>query len=395
MSFTEKEKGSVAESLSPEELEFANAIQELINDTNATQLINNWKIGKLVEDAYGEKNYGRAQMKKIAKYLNTAPSTLYGFKKLHERFSFENIKKLAKGKFSTPHMYLKAYGAIGQDEIMRIFNDRHVQTLDAFRDRLKKQWCEFKAGKRKAKLEPTEDIPDTPDNPDNEANADTTEKGNQIYLIRENSAASDKGQSPDPGEQPNETPHQDDDEKEDGNEDHESEPGDDQETGTAPTQSESPDPIEQTNGTPSQDDEGNQDHDETEPGDTQGAETVPALDKPKPDDGMTGDGNSDPTDGIYDVIKQEGGSAVQINKPESEEVKTPSQSLIDGHEGPGQPVDLVPIAQSELDSLQKENEDLKAEIVDLKQEISELQEEIEDLNYRLSEVNENELELEF
>jgi len=108
---------------------------------------------------------------------------------------------------------------------------------------------------------------------------------------------------------------------------------------------------------------------------------------------MTGDGNSDPTDGIYDFIKQEAGSAVEIDQPESEKGKTPSDTLHGSHEKPSENFDeMVWIAKSELALLREENKDLKLQNSRLRKDKEHLEQTIVTLsNGYEDQLRENEL----
>jgi hypothetical protein len=359
MSFTEekKEKGSAFESLSPEETQLADEIKQLIiqlkDEITKTKLRISYQIGEKINQFYN-KEYGKGNFSLLAEQAGINKETLYKYCQVASELTDQDINLLSDGgSFPLAFKHVKANLKYGREKIIEIFSQS--KTLEEFKKAFKKLRAE-ELGKPEVPREgPTSEIVDEPGN-NKKVNGDSRGQAtiNENRLQGTNLFPSGQSQSPDPGNKPP----QDGDEK--------------------------------------KEEKGNE-GDKPKPGDAPKAEKVASTqcDDPKPDDKIPADDKRGPKPSKDTEIKKNAGCTVQINKPESEEVKTPSQSLIDGHEEPGQPVDMVPIAQSELDSLQKENEDLKAEIVDLKQEISELREEIEDLNYRLSEVNENELELEF
>ncbi len=145
--------------LSYEEKELAAEIQKRIDNTNTTQLINNWEIGQLIEKAYGKKkNYGTRQIEKIANHLGGSPNTLYGYWRLAKNYGMSDIHVLAHGKFSTPYKLLKSFGSIGRYEFMRIYEK--VDTLKEFKDELKERWVELKAAKEIEKAASQKDTSD-------------------------------------------------------------------------------------------------------------------------------------------------------------------------------------------------------------------------------------------
>lgn len=328
--------------LSAEELQLAGEIQKKFDETNATQLINNYEIGKLIHEAYGqEKKYGSGQIEKIAKHLGKGESTLYGFWKLYQNFSESNIEKLAKEKFSTPYKCLKVFGTIGADEIMKIYEE--VDTLPEFKERLKAQWNELKAKREDSDPEPNAGIPDSDTDTEEMCDGGTTDKDHQNYPQGEFSLP----------------------------------PEDEPSTGS----------IEKTNEKPSKD----YDDEEPESGDTPDVETSPSSDpymKPESDEETSKDIRRNLEAYENTDVKKNAGSAVEKTQPPSNDGDSPLKTLEDEHDAQEIPEEeLVYIAKSELEKLQRiqkeydalksENDFLRNENNNLKRKIKNLSEEPE------------------
>lgn len=190
--------------LSAEELQLADKIQKLIDDTNATQLINAWEIGKLITEAYGDqKDYGSGQMENIAKRLNRSVKTLYRYKQMSELFDKESIDMLAKGKFSTPYSLVRAYGKKGAKKFMEIY--QKATSLDDFKVRLEEQWPKSKTEKQTGTSEATVELFDN--NTEESGDHSKIETDCEKSPAGDNSpTSSEKGLSPDPIEQTDDTP---------------------------------------------------------------------------------------------------------------------------------------------------------------------------------------------
>lgn len=330
-------KGVNDAGLSAEDRQLVNEIQKHIDKTNSTQLICNYEIGKLINDAYGEqKIYGSGQVERIAEQVGKAPSTLYGYLGLAQDYTEENIQTLADGKFSTPYKLLRAYKKFGSNEIMQIHDE--VDSLNEFKAKLKARWLELKAQKNDDHPELTVDPQDGEGDGDDDKGPDDT-----ATPENENSPRGENSPAPEAEASPALTTNS-----------HEKSPQDQQKDDNPDSEDDLSAPVVPT---------------------TPDAEATPALDDApelEPDEGAP-QGDGSPEIPNHDDIKQLAGSAVKIANPEGENTGTPVDMLnANLDEDPtGTDDGMVAIAKSrlaELEALEKENKGLKDERNKLLQE---------------------------
>jgi len=188
---TPKFKKKDTNKLSTKELQVAGEVQTREDDTNRNRVLNNWESGQFIDQVCGDKKkYGSGQIERIADHLGIASSTLYGYRRMFKLFPDKSdILALAGGKYSVPYKIVKAFGTVGRDDIMKIYDE--ADTLREFKIKLRARWEEKKAVK----------VDDNPDNPpatqkqtDEEtkhdkgtAPQDTTTEGNEFYPLETDS----------------------------------------------------------------------------------------------------------------------------------------------------------------------------------------------------------------
>ncbi len=348
---------------SAEDLQLINEIQKQIDKTDSTQLVCNYEIGKLIEEAYGaKKNYGSGQIERIAEQVGKAPSTLYGYLGTAQDYTRSDIQILAYEKFATPYKLLKAYKKLGPDEIMRVYDE--VDSLNEFKAKLKARWLELKAQKNNEHPEPTVNPPQAGegDGDDEKGPDDTATPDNENSPRGENSPLSEEDPSSAPTTPPGEKLPQD--QNENDNPDSEDNP-------SAPEEPSTPD----------------------------------ADETPTPDDApeLTPDGEDLQEDGSpqapnYGDIKQMAGATVEIAQPADPNSGTPVDMLnANLDEDPtGTDDGMVAIAKSrlaELEELEQENKDLRLKVDLLDIENKELKKTIATLSEELdAQGSEDELE---
>jgi|GEM_PF-5580081 len=323
--------------LSAEELQLINEIQKQIDKTNSTQLICNYEIGKLINDAYGDqKEYGNSRLEKIAEYIGKAPTTLYGYWGLFKDYTEDEIHILAHKKFAAPYKLLRDYRKLGRDVIMLVHEE--AESLKDFKVRLNACRLALKDPKNNEHLEPTvEPQAGEGDGDDEKGPDDTATPDNENSPRGENLPLSEEDPSSAPSTPPDEKSPQ------DQNNDDNPDPEDNTSAPVVPT-------IPDAEATPALDD-------------------APEL---APDEGAP-QGDGSPEIPNHDDIKQLAGSAVKIANPEGENTGTPVDMLnANLDEDPtGTDDGMVAIAKSrlaELEALEKENKGLKDERNKLLQE---------------------------